>query len=93
MNQNLQLTRLLTRKDALNHSQLDVGPQAAPAPGEALLKINRVAITTNNITYAAFGDAMQYWGFFPHPPAAVGPYAGLGLCRCGGVHRGRRGGG
>lgn len=69
MNQNYQLRRLLTGKAALNHSQLDVVPQAPPAAGEALLKISRVAITTNNITYAAFGDAMQYWNFFPtHKP-------------------------
>jgi hypothetical protein len=69
MNQNHPLTRLLTRKDALNHSHVDIGPQDPATQGEALLKISRVAITTNNITYAAFGDAMQYWNFFPtHKP-------------------------
>lgn len=35
--------------------------------GQALLKISRLALTTNNITYAAFGDTphLRYWDFFP----------------------------
>lgn len=66
MNNPASLTRLLTRKNALNHTRLDAGrPQANLADGEALLKIRRVAVTTNNITYAAFGEAMHYWDFFP----------------------------
>lgn len=59
------LTRLLTDKSALNHTRIDRSPLAPLAPGEALLRISRAAVTTNNITYAAFGDAMQYWDFFP----------------------------
>jgi len=62
----ITITRLLTDKRALNHTRIDT--QCLPlahAQGEAWLKISRVAITTNNITYAAFGDAMQYWDFFP----------------------------
>jgi Protein of unknown function (DUF2855) len=65
MNQNAQLTRLLTDKSALQKTRVTQEPLAPLADGEALLKINRVALTTNNITYAAFGDAMQYWNFFP----------------------------
>jgi uncharacterized protein DUF2855 len=60
-----QLTRLLTDKSALNHTRIATAPLAPAAEGEALLQIRRVAVTTNNITYAAFGDAMQYWNFFP----------------------------
>jgi hypothetical protein len=62
----ITITRLLTDKVTLNHSRVDT--QAMPLPlalGKALLKISRVALTTNNITYAAFGEAMQYWDFFP----------------------------
>jgi Protein of unknown function (DUF2855) len=33
--------------------------------GEIRLAINSFALTANNITYAAFGDAMRYWDFFP----------------------------
>jgi hypothetical protein len=66
----LTVTRLLTRKDALNQSRIDTIPMEFLAPpGEVILKIDRAAVTTNNITYAAFGEAMQYWGFFPtHDP-------------------------
>lgn len=35
------------------------------ADGEARLSIDSFALTANNITYAAFGDAMRYWDFFP----------------------------
>lgn len=62
----ITVTRLLTRKSALNETRVTSESLVLPlAGGEVLLKIDRVAITTNNITYAAFGDAMQYWNFFP----------------------------
>jgi hypothetical protein len=35
------------------------------APGQALLKVDTFALTANNITYGVFGEAMQYWNFFP----------------------------
>lgn len=59
------LTRLLTHKTALAEASIERAPLAPLAQGEALLRVDRVAITTNNITYAVFGDAMQYWNFFP----------------------------
>lgn len=59
------LTRLLTDKSALHHTRVQETPLAPLQSGEALLRIDRVALTTNNITYAAFGNAMQYWDFFP----------------------------
>jgi hypothetical protein len=42
---------------------------AAPRPeaGQALLAVERFGLTSNNITYAAFGEAMSYWSFFPGP--------------------------
>jgi hypothetical protein len=39
----------------------------AAAPGQALLRIDRFALTANNVTYAAHGVDMGYWGFFPAP--------------------------
>ncbi|NOX39938.1 MAG: DUF2855 family protein [Alphaproteobacteria bacterium] len=33
--------------------------------GEALLAIEGFALTTNNVTYAATGDVIGYWKFFP----------------------------
>lgn len=36
-------------------------------PGQALAAIDAFAFTANNITYAVFGDAMQYWDFYQAP--------------------------
>ena len=37
------------------------------APGQALLRVDNFSITANNVTYAAMGEAMSYWEFFPAP--------------------------
>jgi hypothetical protein len=66
------VTRLLTRKGSLAESRIDARPIQPLQDGEALLKLDRFALTTNNITYAAFGDSMQYWGFFPTGDAEWG---------------------
>jgi len=34
-------------------------------PGQVQLRIEKFALTANNITYAVFGDRMGYWNFFP----------------------------
>ncbi len=33
--------------------------------GQARLRVDTFALTSNNVTYGAFGDALQYWNFFP----------------------------
>ncbi len=38
---------------------------AALEDGQARIRIDAFALTSNNITYAVFGDAMRYWDFFP----------------------------
>ncbi len=46
-----------------------------PAPladGEVRLRIDAFALTSNNITYAAFGETMNYWAFFPTGSADTG---------------------
>jgi len=35
------------------------------ADGEVLLRVDRMALTANNISYAFSGDLLGYWGFFP----------------------------
>lgn len=61
------LTRLQTDKTALDRTRIVTDPLPALQPGEALLKIERLAVTTNNITYAAFGEVphLRYWHFYP----------------------------
>jgi hypothetical protein len=36
------------------------------------LRIDRFALTSNNISYGAFGDGMSYWSFFPTGDASTG---------------------
>ncbi len=33
--------------------------------GQALLKLDQFAVTSNNVSYAAIGEAFGYWDFFP----------------------------
>jgi len=32
---------------------------------EVLLRVDKLALTANNISYASSGDSLDYWGFFP----------------------------
>jgi hypothetical protein len=54
----------LNRKD-LHDSRIVNGDPPPLADGEALLRVESFGLTSNNITYAVFGDAMNYWDFFP----------------------------
>ncbi len=38
---------------------------SALAESEVLFRVDRLALTANNISYAATGDSLGYWGFFP----------------------------
>lgn len=59
-------TRLLSDKSNVGNTRVDRVEQSLTLePGEALLAIETFALTTNNITYAAFGESMRYWDFFP----------------------------
>ncbi len=58
-------TELLVRKDHLPTTTVRTSPLGPLADGHVRVGIERFALTSNNITYAAMGDAMQYWQFFP----------------------------
>jgi len=58
-------SRLLSKKNELSVSKIETLSVLSPALGESLLALQRFALTTNNITYAAFGESMRYWDFFP----------------------------
>ncbi|MEU8287121.1 DUF2855 family protein [Micromonospora sp. NPDC048905] len=62
-------------RDDLGKTTLVEGAPPAVADGEVLLRVDRVGLTANNVTYAVLGDAMRYWEFFP--PAGLGPQWGL----------------
>lgn len=58
-------TYFLVRKDQLSRTELRDRPDIALADGQVRVAVDRFALTSNNITYAAFGDAMNYWAFYP----------------------------
>jgi len=72
-------TRLLIDRRDLSRTRLVPDPDAdAPlAEGQARLAIDRFALTANNVTYAAFGEAMKYWQFFPAAAADRADWACL----------------
>jgi NADPH:quinone reductase-like Zn-dependent oxidoreductase len=40
-------------------------PVPALAPGQVLFRVDRFALTSNNVSYALSGDLLGYWRFFP----------------------------
>ncbi len=55
----------LIAKDDLHRCRFEQEEPPELAPGQALLALERFGLTSNNITYAMFGEAMSYWNFFP----------------------------
>ncbi len=73
-------TQILVRKDALHTMQtIDVTDEPLQ-DGQVRVRVDTFSFTSNNITYAAFGDAMHYWDFFPTAQAQWGciPVWGFG---------------
>jgi hypothetical protein len=56
---------LLVDRADLAHTELVDVDAPEPADGQVVLRVDRVGMTANNVTYAVFGDAMKYWDFFP----------------------------
>ncbi len=61
------MTQVLVRRDAIGTSEVRESPPPAIGPGEVLLAVEQFAVTANNVTYAAMGEGMKYWDFFPGP--------------------------
>jgi hypothetical protein len=58
-------TELLVRKAQLTTTTVRTSPMGTLADGHVRVGIERFALTSNNITYAAMGDAMQNCQFYP----------------------------
>jgi hypothetical protein len=71
----LQVKRFLVERNQLAATRLDTDSRLSPddvAAGEILLQVDQFAFTANNITYAALGDALRYWEFFPAGEQGMG---------------------
>jgi len=68
--------RLFIDRGDLHRTRIAADPDSparrALQAGQARLELEHFSLTSNNITYAAFGEAMKYWQFFPAPDAAWG---------------------
>ncbi|MDP3761647.1 MAG: DUF2855 family protein [Ramlibacter sp.] len=71
---------LLVRQDQLGTTRIATQEPAPLAPGHIRVRVDSFALTSNNITYAAFGEAMNYWQFYPTGEAGWGivPVWGFG---------------
>jgi hypothetical protein len=88
-------TTFIVERHQLKHTQWVQSEPAALPEGAVRLTIDAFALTANNITYAAFGDAMNYWAFFPTGDAAtscipVWGFANVTESRAAGVAVGER---
>ena len=53
----------LVRKDDWHETKfVDEAEPGALAPGRVRFRVDRFAVTANNITYAVAGDMLGYWG-------------------------------
>ena len=58
-------SNFLVRRDDLAATRTDAVETTTASGGEAVLRIDRFALTANNITYGVAGDIIGYWNFFP----------------------------
>ncbi|MBU0746592.1 MAG: DUF2855 family protein [Gammaproteobacteria bacterium] len=77
----MSTTTLLVRQDQLATTRLSTTEDTALADGQVRVRVEQFALTANNITYAALGDMLNYWQFFPtgEPGWGIVPVWGFGL--------------
>lgn len=56
---------LEVNRSAVGETRIVDDPPGDLGPQDVRLRIDRFALTANNITYAVFGDVLAYWEFFP----------------------------
>lgn len=66
------ITRLKVKQKAFDTAEIATAPVPQLAEGQVLARIERFALTANNITYAVAGDMIGYWKFFPEDDAEWG---------------------
>lgn len=54
-----------TSRNDLAHTRIVPEERPDLDPGQCRLRVDRFALTTNNITYGVFGDMLRYWDVFP----------------------------
>ncbi len=58
-------TTLTVNRTDYSNTTIVTQPLPELVTGQVLLKVSEFSLTANNITYAAMGDFLKYWEFFP----------------------------
>ena len=61
----MPMTSLQVRRTAFAETRIVESAIPELAEGQILAKVDKFALTANNVTYALAGDALGYWKFFP----------------------------
>ncbi len=88
-------TRFVVRREDLRQTRWEDQPPVELEDGSVRLRIDAFALTSNNITYAEFGEALNYWDFYPTGDPTTGCIPAWGFAsvvesRCAGVDVGER---
>jgi hypothetical protein len=59
------MSDFLVKRDDLRECRIADSESPTVGLGQALLRVDRVGMTANNVTYGVMGEAMSYWDFFP----------------------------
>jgi hypothetical protein len=59
------MTDFLVRRTDIRDCRIAESEPPVLEPGQALLRVDSFGMTSNNVTYAVFGESMNYWDFFP----------------------------
>src|SRR3954451_18765731 len=88
------MLEFLVRRNDLRDRRFAPAPEPELRPGEVLLHVDRFGFSANNVTYAAMGETMRYWDFFPAADGwgkvPVWGYADVVRSECDGVAEGER---
>ncbi len=63
---------IVHRKDPSQYKFISAGIETDLKSDQVLLKVDKFALTANNISYALVGEALGYWDFFPIAEEAWG---------------------
>lgn len=87
----LMTESFVVQRNDLRTTHWDESPAPSLEEGQVRLRIDAFALTSNNITYAALGDVMNYWQFYPTGDPSTGRvpvwggFASVVESRCPGV--------
>ena len=56
---------VLVDQSDITRARVTEAPSDPLGPGAARVRLESFALTVNNVTYAATGDVLKYWAFFP----------------------------